>query len=352
MLRILGTTFAIAVAAAVFIAYFAMFTVDQRKQAIVLQFGAPIAEVTEPGLHFMVPFLQNVVIYEKRVLDLTVERAELAPADQKRVIVDAFVRWQIVDPLRFVQSQRTVEAAELSLRNRVVNSLQIVINRYQLQRLLSDQRDDIMTEIRETVNEKIAQERLGIEIVDVRLRQVELPQQNRIAIFERMKTARQAEANQARAEGRQRNLTTIALADTEVARIRSTAEAESSRLRGQGESARACAYAFLEEREPGFAAFYSFIRSMRAYENALGKDSTTMVLSPDTSFFQYFGDLKQRAPAPESPVGALLTTADRDRLFEEVSQRCGLTIPKAPVLPPAIETPLTPDPVVPAPATP
>lgn len=355
MLRIFLPVVAIGALVLAGIAFLSVYTVDQTKQAIVLQFGAPVRVVTEPGLNFLVPFMQNVVLLEKRVLDVTVPNAELNPQDQKRVVVDAFVRWRISEPLRFFQTQGSEDRARITLTGRVQNSLQVIINKYPLNRLLSDQRDDIMLEIRNDVNAKLVGtdgQTLGIEIVDVRLRQVELPDQNREAVYNRMRAAREAEANQARAEGRQRALTITATADKDATRIRSEALANASEERGEGEAARACAFGFLEQREPGFKEFFSFVRTMRAYESALASDSTTMVLSPNSQFFQYFNSPRDAAPATTPPAGPIGSGLDRERLFAEVVQRCKLDLPESASPGAGDPAGLLPAPVLPDPAVP
>ncbi len=284
MARLFGVTGLILVPALLLLAYVSTFRVDEREQAIVLQLGAPIRVVQEPGLDFLIPFLQNVVFLEDRILDLNAERREIIAGDRKRVIVDAFARWRITEPLRFYQSQRDERNARLTLNTFLAASVRDVINSEPLSVLLSDRRDEMMKRIRDDVNRKVAA--LGIEIVDVRLRQVELPPENRQAVFARMQTERQREANGFRADGAKLAQETRSKADKDAVIIRAAAQRKAAILRGEGDAERAKIYADAFNRDPEFYAFY---RSMQAYDASLKSDSTTMVITPDSDYFRYFG---------------------------------------------------------------
>lgn len=284
MARLFGVTGLVLIPALLLLAYVSTFRVDEREQAIVLQLGAPVRVVKEPGLDFLIPFFQNVVFLEDRILELNAERREIIAGDRKRVIVDAFARWRITEPLRFYQSQRDEGNARLTLNTFLAASVRDVINSEPLSVLLSDRRDEMMKRIRDDVNRKVAS--LGIEIVDVRLRQVELPPENRTAVFGRMQTERQREANAFRGEGRELAATTRSQADRDAVVIRAEAERKAAVLRGEGDAERAKIYADAFNRDPEFYAFY---RSMQAYEASLKSDSTTMVITPDSDYFRYFG---------------------------------------------------------------
>lgn len=301
--------------------YFSTFIVHQTEQAIVLQFGAAQRVVTEPGLYFKVPFVQNVVTLSKRLLSLDASTAErdVPTGDQKRVLVDAFARWKIVDPLRFYQTQGTVAQASDQLDALVKASVRDIVAQHPLvvpeigvsdvglrAALLSARRNEIMLRMKEDVNLKVAA--IGIEVVDVRLRRVDLPPENSQAVFLRMEAERQSQAARFRADGDRDALSRRALADTRVAEIRASAQREAEQTRGTGDAGRACVYAEAYGRDPDFFSFY---RSLRAYEASLQGTNTTIVLSPDSEFFRYFGELRKPSASGALPLG---TTAPAESL--------------------------------------
>ena len=259
------------------------FVVDQTKQVIVLQFGEPKAVHQTPGLKFKLPFIQNVVYYDSRVLNLDPAQEEVILRDQKRVVVDTIVRYEIKDPLKFFQTTRT-ELALIDRLGRIINSsVRGVISQYYLIDLLSETRNQIMAEILENVKED--EGNFGIEIVDLRLKRTELTNEVQGNVFDRMRTEREREANLLRAEGQEISQKIKATADREKIEIVAEAEKQSNILRGTGEAARNKILndAFAEDPE-----FFEFIRSMEAYADTFEDGSTTMVISPDSHFFEFF----------------------------------------------------------------
>lgn len=259
------------------------FVVDQTKQVIVLQFGEPKAVHQSPGLKFKLPFIQNVVYYDSRVLNLDPAQEEVILRDQKRVVVDTIVRYEIKDPLKFFQTTRT-ELALIDRLGRIINSsVRGVISQYYLIDLLSETRNQIMAEILENVKED--EGNFGIEIVDLRLKRTELTNEVQGNVFDRMRTEREREANLLRAEGQEISQKIKATADREKIEIVAEAEKQSNILRGTGEAARNKILndAFAEDPE-----FFEFIRSMEAYADTFEDGSTTMVISPDSDFFEFF----------------------------------------------------------------
>ena len=262
-----------------------LFTVHQTKQALVLQFGDPRRVVTEAGLHFKMPFVQNVIYIDKRILDLDSPAEELIAADQKRLVVDAFTRYRITDPLQFYKALRDERRARSRLAAIVSSSMRSVLGEEEFQAVVRDKRDDLMRRIRDLVNEQAAD--FGIEIVDVRIRRADLPAANSQAIYRRMQTEREQEAAEFRARGQEVSRAIRAQADKQVTVLLAEATRDSEIIRGQGDGCRNRVFANVFGQDPDFFAFY---RSMQAYEKALEEDGTTMVLSPDSAFFQFLND--------------------------------------------------------------
>ncbi len=274
----------ILVVAAVFATLSAAFIVDQREQVLVLQFGDPIRIIREPGLNFKLPFIQQVVRFDKRLLDYDNAPEEVIASDQKRLVVDAFARYHIVDPLKFYQTVGT----ELALRPRlgsVINStLRQVLGTEPLQEVVSEKRGDLMMRIRDLV--RVEASAFGIRVEDVRIKRADLPVANSEAIYRRMQTERQQEAAELRAKGAEEAQKIRAEANRQKVVIVAHAERDSQILRGDGEGEMNRIFADAFGRDP---EFFSFYRSMQAYQEALSGDDTTMVLSPDSDFFRYFG---------------------------------------------------------------
>jgi len=267
----------------VIVALNSVYTVDPTEQAIVLQFGAPQQVVTEPGLHFKIPFTQTVEYIDRRILLVEAPSDEMIAQDKKRLVVDSFARWKIVDPLRFYQTltdhDRAIEQLTLILSSNVRG----VIGSQDFSAVLSSARAQLMRDIRDNMNREAA--RFGIEIVDVRIRHADLPPTNSQAIYERMKQERIREANEYRAEGEEISQRIKARADREVTVLTAEATRESEILRGQGDAEKTKILGEAYGQDPDFFAFY---RSMRAYQDALPPDTTSVVLSPDSEFFRYF----------------------------------------------------------------
>lgn len=273
------------VAAAAFLGSNALFVVNEARQALVLQFGQPVRVVQEPGLKFKVPFIQNVVMMDRRVLDLDPPVEQVILADQKRLDVDAFARYRITDPLRFFQSVQSEAAAEGRLNNVVNSSLRRVLGSATLLAVLSEERARIMTDIRTQVN--LEAKRFGIEIVDVRIRRADLPEETSQAIFARMRSERVREASEARAQGQEQSQQIKSRADRERTVILAEAQRDAQIMRGEGDNQALSIIAAATATDPKFYAFY---RSLEAYRGALNDRNTTMALSPNSEFFRYFSD--------------------------------------------------------------
>jgi len=268
----------------------AAFTVHQTTQALVLQFGDPIRVVTEPGLHWKTPFLQNVLYYEKRVLNLDPPVESILLSDQKRILVDPFARYRIIDALEFFKTVRTEGGVRQRLGPIVNASLRGILGNATLASVLSTERDGIMRQIRRSVNTDA--KRFGIEIIDVRIRRADFPDQISKDVYARMRSEREREAAEFRAQGFEQAQRIRAAADREATVIRAEAKREAEIERGVGEAARTRTLnkAFGADEE-----FFNFYRSMKAYEAALSGDSTFMVLSPDSEFFDFFSQIGQSA---------------------------------------------------------
>ena len=269
-----------------------MYTVHQTKQVLVLQLGKFIKKIDQPGLHFKTPFVQNVMSYERRVLEVDPPKEQVILADQKRLDVDAYLRYRIADPLKFFESVRDERVAASRLGNVVNSTLRRVLGNVTLLTVLSEERAKVMSDIREAVN--TASQPLGIEIVDVRIRRADLPEQAAQAVFARMRSEREREAREARAQGFEKGQRIRASADRERTVLIAEAEKESEITRGAGDklSYRIAAEAYGKDPD-----FYGFYRSMQAYRVGLQGDDTTMVLSPDSEFFRYFGGFGSGVPS-------------------------------------------------------
>ena len=277
--------------AAIVSAFSAFFIVDQTQQALVLQLGQPRRVIKEPGLHVKLPFIQNVLYYDKRVLDYEPPAEEVIAADQKRLVVDAFSRFLIVDPLRFYQAVGTEQAARSRLGSVISGSLRRVLGNVTLASVLSEERDRIMREITQAVAGEA--KNFGIDVIDVRIRRADLPEQNNQAIYARMQSERQREAAEFRAQGTEFAQRIRSIAERERTVILANAQKNAQVLRGQGEGESVRIYAEAFQRD---ADFYGFYRSLQAYREAIGDNSTTLLLSPDSEFFRYFGGTAGTGP--------------------------------------------------------
>ena len=269
--------------------YFSVFIVKEINQAIVLQFGDPKRILLKPGLNFKIPFIQNVVFLDKRILNLDAPPEEVIASDQKRLIVDAFARFQIVDPLKFYISVGNERVARSRLSTIINSRIRSVLGTQRLQTLLSEDRTKQMALIQDGVN--IEAEKFGIKIVDVRIKRADLPPANSEAIYRRMQTEREREAKEFRAKGAEMAITITSTADKEVTVILANAEKQSEIMKGQGDGQRNKIFANAFGQDPEFFAFY---RAMQAYEKALIGGETSLILSPDSEFFKFFGNIKPK----------------------------------------------------------
>ncbi|KRO56748.1 MAG: hypothetical protein ABS05_05685 [Pelagibacteraceae bacterium BACL5 MAG-121128-bin54] len=270
--------------------FFSVFIVKEVNQAIVLQFGDPKRIIVNPGLNFKIPFIQNVVYLDKRILNLDAPSEEVIASDQKRLIVDAFARFKIVDPLKFYISVGDERVARSRLATVINSRIRNVLGQEELQTLLSVDRIKQMELIKEGVNAEA--QNFGINIVDVRIKRADLPQANSEAIFRRMQTEREREAKEFRARGAEMAVTITSTADKEVTVLIADAEKKSEIMKGEGDGERNKIFADAFGRDPEFFAFY---RAMQAYETALIGGETSLILSPDSEFFKFFGNIKPQS---------------------------------------------------------
>ena len=287
-------------------AYLTLFTVYQTQQALVLEFGKPKRLVTTPGLNYKIPFIQNVEFFDKRLLDLDSAPQEVIASDQKRLVVDAFARWRITDPLLFYQAVGDERVARSRLGAVLEASLRRVLGSSNFEAVVRDKRDALMQDITRQVNAEA--KGLGITVVDVRIKRADLPEANSLAIFRRMQTERQRQAAEIRAQGEEASRRIRATADRQVTVLKAEATGESERTRGAGDSEKNRVFADAFGQDPDFFAFY---RSMQAYEVALKAGDTRLLLSPDSQFFRFFNDAfgktgqsgtGEPAPAPANPT--------------------------------------------------
>ncbi|MDX2288020.1 MAG: protease modulator HflC [Hyphomicrobiaceae bacterium] len=282
--------------------YLSAFIVRQTEQAIVLEFGKPVNVINEfeqdasgkpvnaAGLYWKIPVVQTVEYYDKRILDLDSQPLEVIASDQKRLIVDAFARFRIVNPLLFYQKVRDERIARQRLSNVLEAGLRGALGAATFQDVVRDKREALMKQILDQVNREAKD--LGIAVVDVRIKRADLPEANSEAIYQRMQTERQREAAELRAEGNASANRIKATADREAIVIRAEATKKSEQMRGEGDAERNSIFAEAFGKDQEFFAFY---RSMQAYEKGLSSKDTRLVISPDSEFFRYFSDAKGAA---------------------------------------------------------
>jgi len=268
-----------------FAIYLSLFTVKEINQAIVLQFGDPKKVIAEPGLQVKIPFIQNVVFLDRRILSLDPAPEEVIASDQKRLIVDAYARFKIVDPLKFYISVGNERVARSRLATIINSRLRSVLGKQSLATLLSEDRTKQMAIIQEGVN--VEAEKFGITIIDVRIKRADLPQANSEAIYKRMQTEREREAKEFRAKGAEMAVTITSTADKEVTVLLANAKKQSEIMKGEGDGQRNKIFANAFGKDP---EFFSFYRAMQAYEKALIGGDTSLILSPDSDFFKFFGN--------------------------------------------------------------
>ena len=269
------------------IVFQSLFIVQEINQAIVLQFGDPKKIITKAGLNFKLPFIQNVVFLDKRILNLDNDPQEVIAADQKRLIVDAIARFKIVDPLKFYISVGNERVARSRLSTIINSRIRGVLGTQELATLLSTDRTKQMAIIQNDVNTEA--KTLGIQIVDVRIKRADLPQANSEAIYKRMQTEREREAKEFRAQGAEIAQKIRSTADKDVTVLLAEANKKSEIMKGEGDGLRNKIFADAFGRDPQFFGFY---RAMQAYEKALIGGETSLILSPDSEFFKYFGSVK------------------------------------------------------------
>ncbi|MBF0356784.1 MAG: protease modulator HflC [Alphaproteobacteria bacterium] len=264
------------------LAWDSLFVIEQQEQAIIRQLGAPQRVIREPGLKMKLPFFQDVVIYDIRLLDMDPPVEQVILADQKRLDVDTYTRYRISDPLKFFQALGTEDAARSQLRQIVSSSLRRVLGNITMSSLLSAERTQIMSDIQTQANENA--QRFGIEITDVRIKRADLPEETSQAIYERMKSEREREARENRAQGTERAQQIRSRAERERTVILAESQKMAQIAKGQGDAEANRLYAEAYGRDPQFFAFY---RAMQAYRTAIGDKDTTLILSPDSEFFKY-----------------------------------------------------------------
>lgn len=260
----------------------ALFTVDQRHSAVVFQFGEAMRTIENPGLNIKIPFIQNVEFFDKRILNVEAETKELTASDGKRVIVDAFAKFRIVDPVMFYKTVHNYQGVKIRLNKNLESSMRKVIGRLPLTSLLTSARSDIMSNILNQVNEEA--KNFGLDVIDVRILRADLPKENSAAIYRRMQTAREKEATQIRAEGQEEGARIRSRADKESKILLAEAYMQSQIIKGDGDMEAAKIYNLAYSVDP---EFYKFYRSLEVYKNTLKKDDTSFVLSPEAELFKY-----------------------------------------------------------------
>ncbi len=297
-LGIVGGVAAVVIVLALLLGYSAVFSVYQTQQALVVRLGEPVRVVTQPGLHWKVPLIDSVIYVDKRILDLENPAQEVIASDQKRLVVDAFARYKVVNPLRFYQTVGSVDGANSRLSTLLNSALRRVLGEATLTQVVRDQREYLMNRVREQL-EREAQA-FGISVVDVRIRRADLPEHNSQAVYQRMHPERQREAAEFRAQGSQRAQEIRARADREVTVLVAEATSRAEQTRGEGDAERNRIFAEAFNKDPDFFSFY---RSMQAYEAGLKPNDTRFLLRPDSDFFRYFGSRGSR-PNPQTAAPA------------------------------------------------
>ncbi len=284
--------FVIFIAAAIvvlFILLNSVFIVPESKSAIVLRFGDPQTRHTDAGLKFKAPFVENFLFVDKRNRELDQDAIEVIVDNQERLLVDAFARYRIVDPLLFSQSVRTEELGDDRLRTQLNQTVRRVLGEASVDDIVSGRRNELMVRIRELLGASARQ--LGVEIIDVKIRRADLPLQNSQAVFQRMITERSQLAQQIRAQGNEEAQKIQAQADRERIEITSKAQEEAEKLRGQADAERNAVFAAAYGKDPEFFAFY---RSLDAYETALGQGDSTILMAQDSEFLRYLNNVQGR----------------------------------------------------------
>ena len=283
----------------IIVGYGSVFIVDMTEQALVVRLGEPIRVITEPGLNFKAPFIDTVINIDKRILDLENPSQEVIASDQKRLVVDAFARYRIKNALRFYQSVGSIQAANIQLTTLLNASLRRVLGEVTFIQVVRDERELLMARIRDQLDHEA--DGYGIQVVDVRIRRADLPEQNSQAVYQRMQTERQREAAEFRAQGGQKAQEIRSNADREATVIVAEANSTAEQVRGAGDGERNRLFAEAYGKDPDFFAFY---RSMTAYENGLKSNDTRFLLRPDSDFFKFFGNASGKPPATAAAAPA------------------------------------------------
>lgn len=291
----------------VLLAYSSFFIVNVTQQALVLRFGEPVNVITSPGLSFKLPLIDNVEYIDKRILSLSAPAQEIIASDQKRIVVDAFARYRIVDPLRFFQAAGSEINANQRLETVLNSATRRVLGEASFEELVRDDRQALMTRITASLNQEASD--FGVRVVDVRIRRADLPEANSQAVYQRMQTEREREATDIRARGEEAGRRIRSRADRDATVIRAEAERDSQRIRGEGDAKRNEIFASAFGRDPEFFAFY---RSMQAYEQSLDSASTQLVISPDSEFFEFFD-----SPGQSDVPAAVANQADAAEAVED-----------------------------------
>src|SRR5213595_3906023 len=278
------------------VGYSSVFTVAQTEQVLLVRLGEPIRVVTQPGLNFKAPFIDTVISIDKRILDLGNPSQEVIASDQKRLVVDAFARYRIKNALRFYQSVGSIQAANLQLTTLLNAALRRVLGEVTFINIVRDEREALMVRIRDQLDKEA--DGYGIQVVDVRIRRADLPEQNSQAVYQRMQTERQREAAEFRAQGGQKAQEIRSNADREATVIVAEANSTAEQVRGAGDGDRNRLFAEAYGKDPDFFAFY---RSMSAYETGLKSNDTRFLLRPDSDFFKFFSNSSGKPPAAAPP---------------------------------------------------
>jgi modulator of FtsH protease HflC len=281
------------------VGYSSTFSVAQTEQVLVVRLGEPIRVVTQPGLNFKAPFIDTVISIDKRILDLENPSQEVIASDQKRLVVDAFARYRIKNALRFYQSIGSIQAANIQLTTLLNASLRRVLGEVNFITVVRDEREALMARIREQLDKEA--DGYGIQVVDVRIRRADLPEQNSQAVYQRMQTERQREAAEFRAQGGQKAQEIRSRADREATVIVAEANSTAEQVRGAGDGERNRLFAEAYGKDPDFFAFY---RSMTAYETGLRSNDTRFLLRPDSDFFKFFSNSSGKPPAAAAAAAA------------------------------------------------
>jgi len=300
--NVFGGVVALVAVAALIVGWSSLFTVYQTQQALVVRLGKPVAVVSQPGLHVKAPFIDNVIDVDRRILDLEAPPQEVIASDQKRLVVDAFARYRIEDPLRFYQSLGSINSANSQLSILLNSGLRRVLGEATFIQVVRDQRAELMSRIQKLMDQEA--KGYGIQVVDVRIRRADLPEQNSQAVYQRMQTERQRQAAEFRAQGAQRAQEIRSRADREVTVLTADAQSRAEQIRGEGDAKRNQIFAEAYSKDPDFFSFY---RSMQAYENGLKSNDTRFLLKPDSNFFRYFNSPDGKpapAPGPAPQAGA------------------------------------------------